>query len=241
MSQLTSVTVLPLKMPSPVEIQDSKAKEFQNAGLVDRINLYRENKECRPLYVSLLQPKVVDLFAYHSSLCIFFWEIHEAFERTCCPDKSSTNQRCIGSASQAEVFSHASLIQKYYLIRELRDSPQVVKLIMYLPEEIYQAELFCRMFKDWERRDLHFFNREGTKKLAQVCAKVQEEQNWYLDGITCVATADFPETRLCGVCEEEFTAGISGIRALCSSHASHNQCFKAGAECLLCKENNYRI
>jgi hypothetical protein len=130
-----------------------------------------------------------------------------------------------------------SFRMKCCLIYELKGSPQVVKLIMYLPE-IEQADVFSGLFQDWERGDLAFHDQERTQKLLRICSKVQEEEDRYLSGITCVATNDFPKTRLCGICKKEFIAGRCGVRVLCSSHASHDRCFKNGAECLLCKENN---
>lgn len=223
-------------MSSPVELSYAKAEEFQKARLGDRIKLYQENKEFRELYVGLLPPGL-GVFALRSSLCTFFLEMHDPLERTCCADKGSTKQPCIGSASQAEVFNHATLPQKCGLINELKDSPQVVKLIMYLPE-IQQAQVFAQLFQDWERGDLMLRDHAGTEKLLRTCAKVQEEQGWHLNGIPCVATNSFPKTRTCSVCKEEFIAGRCGIRALCSSHAAHARCFRTGDECPLCKGNN---
>jgi hypothetical protein len=109
---------------------------------------------------------------------------------------------------------------------------------MYLPKETEQAKVFSGMFQDWERGDLEVVDPAGAKKLLQICAKVQKEENWYSDGITCVATANFPKTRRCGVCKDKFKAGVCGVKALCSSHASHDRCFGTRAECVLCKENN---
>jgi len=221
-------------MPSSDESQlFAKAKEFFAAGVKNQIKLYRENKECHAIFIDMLVPAYPGFISGTSPLCHFFLKMHDPHDRTCCPDQ--TEQECIGSASQAEVFSQAPIGHKYYLIRELKDSPQVVKLIMYL-SEIEQAQVFSWLFQDWERGDLTARNPEGVEKLLQVCAKVQEKENWYSDGKICVATDNFPKTRTCGVCKTGFTAGRCGIKALCSLHAAHVRC--CGRDCMLCKENS---
>ncbi|PVH91025.1 hypothetical protein DM02DRAFT_664422 [Periconia macrospinosa] len=194
----------------------AKVKEFAGAGVKDQVKLYRENKEFRKVFIDVLGPAYPGLTFGPSPLYRFFREMHDPEDRTCCPDQ--TEQECVGSASQAEVFSQAPIRQRYYLIRELKHSPQVVKLIMYLPE-IQQAEVFSSMFEDWERGDLADYNPKGAEKLLQICAKVQKAENWYSDGKICVATENFPKTRTCSFCKKEFTAvGYSNIRPWVTGH-----------------------
>ena len=96
----------------------AKAEEFIEVGVKHQVELYRKNKDCQELYLSVLGSAFPGFTSvYPTPLYRFFLEIHDPQDRTCCPDQ--TQQGCIRSASQKDVFIKAPYKQQYKLIDEL--------------------------------------------------------------------------------------------------------------------------